>query len=264
MPDTKVLITGMSGLIGGAVRKQLDGKYRLAALNRSAIPGVECHRADIADLRAIRPAFDGVDVVVHLAAASSGSAGWDDVLRHNVTGTYNVFEAARQAGVKRVVFASSGATITGYEREPPLAAVVGGRYDEVVSFPVLTHETPTRPITLYGCSKVWGETLARYYVDVHGLSAVCVRIGHVSAEDRPLNSREFSVWCSQRDVARVIELAVAAPPALRFDVVFAVSRNRWSYRDLEHTRAVLGFEPLDGAENYRGGPRRPPSRLPPG
>jgi nucleoside-diphosphate-sugar epimerase len=187
----KVLITGMSGLIGGAVRKQLDGKYRLAALNRSAIPGVECHRADIADLRAIRPAFDGVDVVVHLAAASSGAAGWDDVLRHNVTGTYNVFEAARQAGVKRVVFASSGATITGYEREPPLAAVVGGRYDEVVSFPVLTHETPTRPITLYGCSKVWGETLARYYVDVHGLSAVCVRIGHVSAEDRPLNPREF-------------------------------------------------------------------------
>jgi nucleoside-diphosphate-sugar epimerase len=133
----KVLITGMSGLIGGAVRKQLDGKYRLAALNRSAIPGVECQRADIADLRAIRPAFDGVDVVVHLAAASSGSAGWDDVLRHNVTGTYNVFEAARQAGVKRVVFASSGATITGHEREPPLAAVVGGRYDEVVSFPVL-------------------------------------------------------------------------------------------------------------------------------
>ena len=249
--DTKVLVTGMSGLIGRALRKQLEGKYRLIALNRSAVPGVECHRADIADLEAIRPAFAGVDVVVHLAAAVSGSASWDEVLRHNVIGTRNVFEAARLAGVARVVFASSGATITGYEREAGLAAVVAGRYDEVISFPVLTHETPARPLTLYGCSKVWGETLARYYVDVHGLSAVCVRIGHVSAEDRPLNAREFSVWCSQRDVARILELAVAAPPALRYEIVFAVSRNRWSYRDLEHARAVLGYEPMDAAEAHR-------------
>ena len=253
MPQTKVLITGMSGLIGGAVRTQLEGTHRLSALNRSAVPGVECHRADIGDLEAIRPAFEGVDVVVHLAAASRGTVPWDAVLRHNVIGTYNVFEAARLAGVRRVVFASSGATVTGYEREPPLDAIVAGRYDGVVAFPVLTHETPARPTTLYGCSKVWGESVARYYVDVHGLSAVCVRIGHVSAEDRPANPREFSVWCSQRDVARVIELAVTAPAALRYALVFAVSRNRWSYRDLEHTRAVLGYEPQDAAEDHRGG-----------
>jgi nucleoside-diphosphate-sugar epimerase len=254
MGQAKVLVTGMSGLIGRALRVRLEGNYRLAALNRSAVDGVECHRVDIADLAAIRPAFDGVDVVVHLAAAARGTMPWDEVLPYNVIGAYNVFEAARQAGVKRVVFASSGATVTGYERESPLAALVAGRYDEVGAFPVLTHETPTRPTTLYGCSKVWGETLARYYADVHRLSAICVRIGHVSAEDRPLDAREYSVWCSQRDAARLLELCVAAPPTLRFDVFFAVSRNRWSYRDLEHARAVLGFEPLDAAEAHRPPP----------
>ena len=92
----KVLITGMSGLIGGAVRKQLDGKYELGALNRSDVPGVKCLQADIADLDAIRPAFEGQDVVVHLAAFAKLGATWDKIHNANVIGTYNVFEAARQ------------------------------------------------------------------------------------------------------------------------------------------------------------------------
>ena len=86
----------------------LRGKYTLSALNRRDVPGVECHQADIADLEAIRPAFDGVDVVVHLAAIARGNATWEEVLNHNVIGTYNVFEASRRAGVKRIISASSG------------------------------------------------------------------------------------------------------------------------------------------------------------
>jgi nucleoside-diphosphate-sugar epimerase len=248
-----VLVTGMSGLIGGAVRGRLEGTHDLHALNRRPILGVPCHQADIGDLEAILPAFRGIDTVVHLAAVASAAASWEEVLHHNVIGTYNVFEAARRSGVGRVVYASSGATVSGYEREHPWAALVEGRYDAVAGWARLTHEAPVRPAGLYGCSKVWGEALARHYADAHGLSAICLRIGAVNAEDRPASARQFSVWCSQRDVAQMVARAVEAPAEVRFGVFFVVSDNRWGYRDLEHARAVLGYAPQDRAEDHRRG-----------
>jgi nucleoside-diphosphate-sugar epimerase len=251
MDRPTVLVTGMSGLIGGALRKHLAARYALRALNRRALEGVACHQADIADLDAIQPAFKGVDAVVHLAASVGGSAPFDEILRANVVGTYNVFEASRRAGVRRVVYASSGATVSGYEREMPYRALADGRYDEASAWTMLTNETPVRPAGLYGASKVWGEALARHYADAHGLSMICVRIGHVTAEDRPRAPRDFSVWCSQRDIVRMLEACLRAPDSLRFDVFFAVSNNKWSYRDLDHARRVLGWEPLDAAETYR-------------
>jgi nucleoside-diphosphate-sugar epimerase len=248
---TTVLVTGMSGLIGGALRKHLEGRYTLRALNRKPVPGVACLQADIGDLAAIQPAFAGVDAVVHLAALAGSTFTLDALLGPNIVGTYNVFEAARRAGVKRVVFASSGATVSGYEREAPFSTLVSDRQEDVRSWPNLTHETLVRPSGLYGCSKVWGEALARHYADEHALSVLCVRIGQVTAQDRPRHPRQFSVWCSQRDIVRMLEACVTAPPSLRFDIFFATSRNRWSYRDLEHPRAVLGWEPLDAAEDHR-------------
>jgi nucleoside-diphosphate-sugar epimerase len=247
-----VLVTGMSGLIGRALRRHLDRRYGLRALNRGALEGVPCHCADIADAPAIEPAFAGVDTVVHLAAdASSPNPPEDSVMRNNVLGTLNVYEAARKAGVKRVVFASSGATVSAVEREKPYSDLVAGRYEGLKSWPMVTHLSPVRPAGLYGVSKVWGEALGRHYADAHGLSVICVRIGRVNAEDRPSSARDFSVWCSQRDIAALLERCVAAPPSLRYEIVFGTSRNKWGYRDLEHPRAVLGWEPLDLAENYR-------------
>jgi nucleoside-diphosphate-sugar epimerase len=251
MPPRTVLVTGMSGLIGGALRRRLEGTYELSALNRRPIPGVKCHQADIADLAAIAPAFVGIDTVVHLAARTGSAEVFEEILGANVVGTYNVFEAARRAGVGRVVYASSGATVSAWERDPPWSALIAGRYDEAGAWTKMTHETPTRPSGLYGASKIWGEAIARHYADAHGLSAICVRIGRVKDEDRPRSIRDYTVWCSQRDVVRMIELCIAAPPSLRFDVFFAVSDNRWGYRDLEHARAILGFEPRDRAEDYR-------------
>ena len=250
MAARSVLVTGMSGLIGRALRKQLEGRHDLRALNRSAVEGLPCHRADIADLDAIAPAFAGVETVVHLAA-QVGNPGWESVQRQNVTGTYNVFEAARQAGVKRVVFASSGAAVSGIEADAPYSDLVAGRYEGLAAWPMLTHLSPLRPAGLYGVSKVWGETLGRHYSDSHKMSFLCVRIGRVHAEDRPLSPRDFSVWCSQRDIVRLLERCVEAPEALRYDIFFGASRNRWGYRDLEHPRAVLGWEPVDAAESYR-------------
>jgi len=252
MPGRAVLITGMSGLIGRALRSLLEGRFDLRALNRSVVEGVPCHRADIADLEAIAPAFEGVDTVVHLAAdATSPNPPWESILHNNVTGTYNVYEAARRAKVKRVVFASSGATVSGIEKDKPYSDLVAGRYEGLTSWPMLTHLSPVRPAALYGVSKVWGEALGRQFADTHGLSVICVRIGRVHAEDKPMSPRDFSVWCSQRDIVRLIERCVEVPEALRYDIFFGTSRNKWGYRDLNHPRAVLGWEPVDAAEDHR-------------
>src|SRR5438034_5517319 len=251
MDRPTVLVTGMSGLIGGAVRRQLGARYELRALNRRAVDGVPCHQADVAELDAIQPAFKGVDAVVHLAASVGSSAPFDELLRANVIGTYNVFEASRRAGVRRVVYASSGATVSAYERDMPYRALAEGRYDEVGAWTPLTHETPVRPAGLYGASKVWGEALARHYSDAHDMSVLCVRIGRVNDEDRPTRARDRSVWCSQRDVVRMIEACIEAPDRLRFDVFYATSNNRYGYRDLEHARVVLGWSPLDSADTFR-------------
>lgn len=247
----KVLITGMSGLIGGALRNQMEGKYELSALNRSAVEGVECHQADISDLDAIRPAFQGKHTVVHLAAHVSVPGEFADMLNYNVIGAYNVFEAAREAGVKRVVFASTGATIAGVERHEPYKTLAEARYEEATpGWPMIDHNSPVQPRGLYGCSKVWGEALGRHFSDTSDMSVICVRIGRVTAEDRPMKPREKAVWCSLRDIAGLLEACVAAPAGLKFDIVFGVSNNKYSYRDMEHAREVLGFVPQDSAEDF--------------
>src|SRR3954468_24121631 len=127
----KVLVTGANGLIGSALRRELAGKYEWSALNRRELPEVPTTQADIGDLEAIQPAFEGIDTVVHLAAVARLDASWQDLLAPNFTGTYNVFEAARVAGVKRVIFASSGATVAGIQRDEPFKAIVDGRYSDV-------------------------------------------------------------------------------------------------------------------------------------
>jgi len=246
----RVLVTGLSGLIGQAVQRHLDpATYELRSLSRRAVGGVESFRADIADLNAIQPAFDGVHTVVHLAA-QVGQPTFESLLPANVVGVYNVFEAARRAGVKRVIFASSGATVSGWEKDEPYRSLVAGRYDGLRDWPMMTADTPLRPSGLYGATKVWGEALARVYADAHGMSMICLRVGRVIEEDRPRDARERSVWCSRRDIARMIERCLAAPLSVAFETFFVTSKNRWSYRDLDHARAVVGFEPVDAAEDF--------------
>ncbi len=248
----RILVTGMSGLIGGAVREQLEGSYELTALNRSSVPGVPTFQADIADFDSIRPAFENQQTVVHLAASARGSDPWERVRDPNLIGVYNVFEAARQAGAARVIYASSGSTISGWEQVQPYRALVNGDYDCVNNpWPLITHETPVRPAGVYGATKVWGEAVARHFTDSTELSIICLRIGLVNAVNRPTDSRQFSVWCSQRDISQMVERCILAPAELRYDIFYAVSNNKWGYRDVSHARDVVGFEPQDEAEAYR-------------
>ena len=119
------------------------------------------------------------------------------------------------------------------------------------SWPKITHETPVRPRGLYGASKVAGEAIGRHFADSTDLSVICLRIGHVTAEDRPTSARDYSIWCSQSDIAQMVERCIAAPAELAFDIFYAVSDNRWGYRDTEHARQVVGYVPEGRAEDYR-------------
>lgn len=250
----KVLITGMSGRIGGILRRHLEqlGGYELSALNRSPVEGVPCTQADIADLEAIKPAFEGKDVVVHLSACVGSQSRWEGLLTANIIGVYNVFEAARIAGVKRVVFASSGNAVSGIEQFPPYNAIIEGRYEDVPeNFPKVTHEM-AHPKQLYGVTKIWGEALGRHFSDVYGLSVLCPRIGMVSKDDLPIDSPwGYSAYLSHRDVAQMLEKCINAPENLKYDIFFALSNNKWGYRDLKHAKEVLGYEPQDSADSFR-------------
>jgi nucleoside-diphosphate-sugar epimerase len=243
----KIFITGMSGLIGSALYNTLKSDHELTAFNRSEVSGVRCVRADLSDFDALTEAVKGQDVVVHLAAKAGENYTWEELRDTNIEGTRHVFEAAVRAGVPRVVFASSGATVAGYERVEPYRSLVTDAAAPQ-SWPLLTVDTPPRPAGVYGSTKVWGEALARHFADTSDTQFICVRIGLVNAADRADTARARSVWCSQRDVAEALRRSALQPLREDFSVFFAGSDNARNYRDLQAGHALVGFVPQDGAQ----------------
>ena len=250
----RVLVTGAEGTIGTAVREHLAGRYELVSLTLKpqAFPS---HVADIAELDAIRPAFADCDAVVHLAASPAIETPWEDVLRNNLVGTYNVYEAARLAGCERIVFASSNHAVGMYEVDgaPQIYQLDDPR--------VVDHTAELRPDSLYGVSKVYGEALGRLYHERHGLSVFNLRIGSVRPDDDPTlpssnplldlddagrHARMRAVWLSRRDCAELIGACLDAA-SVEWAVVYGVSANPTRFWDLEHASELLGWEPQDAA-----------------
>lgn len=256
----KVLVTGLSGAVGSAVRPALEQQHEVVALSRAGVDGLaDDHnfRGDIAEFDSITPAFSGVDTVIHLAAdggvhSTRGmSAGWDSILRNNIIGTRNVFEAASQHGVRRVVFASSGATMIGWEEDEPYASLVSGDPDRMpAEWRRLTHEDEPKPRSYYGVSKLVGEDLGRMYSAGVGPSVICIRIGGCSPANRPTSPRASSIFVSHADIAQLTARCIEAPDSIRFDIFYGVSDNRLSYRDWMHARDVVGYVPQDRAEDF--------------
>ena len=268
----KLMITGVSGLVGGVLYRHFaarPGRYQVYGLSRRRaaservaedgaveIPADRFVLSDLQDLDMLVESLQGVDVVVHMAADPRVDAPWESTLASNIQGTYCVLEACRQAGVRRTIFGSSVVTSWGYHSEEPYRAIRECRFGDVPEeIPKITHLDPPRPTEAYSASKVWGESMARMYAEVHGLSCICLRIGWVNPEDEPWQADLAAGWCSHRDIAQMVGRCVEAPETLRFDIFYGVSDNRYRWVDIEHAREVVGYEPLDNAEDYLSQPK---------
>jgi len=231
----RILITGAAGQIGKALRSGLHGRYRLLRLLDitplgAAAEGEEVVVADIRDMAAMQNATAGIDCVVHLAGQAT-EAEWEKVLPLNIEGCYNVFEAARRSGVRRIVYASSNHAVGFHRRE---------RFIDTSVVP--------RPDTRYGVSKVFGEALGRLYADKYGLSVACLRIGSFLVPDRPTDARQLLTWISHRDMVQLVRRCIDHPH-YHFVVVYGVSNNlrsRWDNTDAK----FLGYRPEDDSEKF--------------
>ncbi|MGW7368843.1 NAD-dependent epimerase/dehydratase family protein [Streptomyces sp. NPDC054841] len=234
-----VLLTGAAGGIGTLMRGLLPAYgYELRLFDMTPIDGEPgAITADLADKDALREAVRGVDAIIHLAGISL-EASFDKILRANIEGTYNLYEAAREAGVGRVVFASSNHAV-GFTPRPRESAP----RDPGVLIPV---DTPHRPDTYYGLSKCFGEDLAQLYWDQYGIETVSVRIGSCFME--PNSVRMLSVWMSPGDGARLFHAALTAKD-VGHTVVYGSSANTRLWWDLSTARA-LGYEPQDDSEQF--------------
>ncbi|MGW2178728.1 NAD-dependent epimerase/dehydratase family protein [Streptomyces sp. NPDC001732] len=229
-----VLLTGAAGGLGTLMRGLLPAYgYELRLLDALPVEGEPgAITADLGDRAALREAVRGVDAIVHLAGISLESS-FEKILRANIEGTYNLYEAAREEGVRRVVFASSN-------------HVVGHTPRPLPGDPLITVDAPRRPDTFYGLSKSFGEDLAQLYWDRHGMETVSVRIG--SCFPRPTSVRMLSLWLSPEDGARLFHAALTAED-VRHTVVHGSSANTRLWWDLAPARA-LGYEPRDDSEPY--------------
>jgi uronate dehydrogenase len=226
----RLLITGAAGRIGTYLRDALPAsEWRLRLLdNRAFDDDREVIIADVRDPDALAAAVRDVDAVVHLAGIAT-EAPLDDILGMNVEGTWRLFDAARRAGVGRVVYGGSNHAI-GFT---PRSELLGS-------------DVPLRPDTNYGVSKAFGEAVARFYADRHGMDVACLRIG--SCDDRPRSPRMLSTWLSPGDLVRLVKACLRAP-SLGYAVLYGISANTRGWWDLGPARA-LGYEPQDDAEDF--------------
>ncbi|MFC4332403.1 NAD-dependent epimerase/dehydratase family protein [Streptomyces andamanensis] len=229
-----VLLTGAAGGLGTLMRELLPPYgYALRLFDMRPVEGApDAVTADLADRAALREAVRGVDAIIHLAGISL-EAPFEKILRANIEGTYHLYEAAREEGVGRIVFASSNHAVgrTPVPREGDPLIPVG---------------TPRRPDTFYGLSKSFGEDLAQLYWDRHGLETVSVRIGSCFPE--PTSVRMLSIWLSPADAARLFHAALTAEH-VGHTVVHGSSANTRLWWDLSGARA-LGYDPRDDSEPY--------------
>jgi hypothetical protein len=283
-----VLITGANGTVGTAILDQLGGREAYTFTCLDAAEGDHDHRsvtADIADLDDLRGHVEGQDAVIHLAATVDLGGSWGTILENNIVGTYNVLQAAAEAGVEQVVFASSIHTVGMYEIEhsPEL-------YDPDYDLTV-TRETPVRPDSFYGLSKVFGEAAGRLFVENRTnplgehhptyvtnsrefpTSFYALRIKTVldAAYDHPYGLAEMGVdegwwdrkseaydlladrlkctWLSHRDLGQLVDCCLQ-DDSVDYDAFWGVSDNDGTWVDLAHTKETLGYEPQDNGATW--------------
>ncbi|WP_157271011.1 NAD-dependent epimerase/dehydratase family protein [Azohydromonas aeria] len=231
---SRLLLTGAAGGLGRELRTRLKRYCDVLRLSDvaplgEAADGEELMPAPLQDAAAVRALLEGVDAVVHLGGVSTEQP-WQPILEANIIGTYNLYEAARLNGVRRVLFASSN-HVTGFYRQ-----------NEVIGT-----DAPARPDGVYGLSKAFGEDVAQLYFDRYGIETACVRIG--SSFPEPRDRRMLATWMSYDDLERLV-MAVLTTPVLGCSVIYGVSDNRTRFYD-NSGAAHIGYRPQDSSEPFR-------------
>ena len=230
-----VLLTGAAGTLGRRLAPDLRARCERLVVSDLAhsLAGVDDPQGvpcDLSDAHAVHALLHGVDAVVHLGGVSV-EAPFEPVLQANILGLFNLYEAARLHGVKRVVYASSNHVTGCYAQGECISA-----------------EDPARPDGYYGVSKLFGEGLSRMYFDRYAIETVCLRIG--TATLTPPDRRSLSTWISPGDLSRLVIAALTAPD-VGWTVAYGVSANTASWWDSREGWARIGFMPQDNAEGWR-------------
>ena len=229
-----LLMTGAAGGLGQAMRSRLKANCSVLRLSdigamAPAQAGEEVVQADLADAAAVQQLVAGCQAIVHFGGVSTEQP-WAPILQANIIGAYNLYEAARIQGAKRIVFASSNHVMGFY------------RQSEVVDA-----QTPPRPDGLYGLSKAFGEDLSRLYFDRYGIETACVRIG--SSFPEPRDRRMLATWMSYDDLHRLIT-ACLTTPVLGHSIIYGTSDNSLSWYDNRLARHI-GYRPQDSSDVFR-------------
>lgn len=231
-----ILITGAAGRLGSELRRGLAPlARRLRLSDRVGItdfqPNEEAVICDLADEEAVHAMAQGVDAIVHFGGVPM-ERGWDQILNANIRGSYHIYEAARKAGVGRVIYASSVHAIGYHDLESQIDA-----------------NAPHRPDGLYGLSKCFVEDLGRLYWDKFGIESVALRI--FSSFPEPQDRRMLWSYLSFDDCVRLVTAALTAP-RVGFTVSFGISDNTVKTTD-NRLAAHLGYRPQDNSEPFRAG-----------
>lgn len=230
----RLLITGAAGNLGRELRRGLAPLATTLRLTDRAEmapagPGEETVTADVGDLEAMMAVVEGCDAIVHFGAAPV-ERPWEEILNSSIRGGYNVYEAARRHGIKRIVYASSIHAV-GYVRREEGADT----------------QTEHRPDTLYGLSKCFVEDLAKLYFMKFGIESACLRINSCFPE--PADRRHLSTWMSFRDLIQLVTRCLSAE-RVGYTVLYGISDNRERIFSNEKSRHI-GYVPQDSAEDYR-------------
>jgi uronate dehydrogenase len=229
----KVLLTGASGGVGARLRKLLKPIYPGLILSDLKAPDdlqpdETFIAANLANYAEVESALEDIEGVIHLGGYSI-EGPWETILQSNIVGTYNLYEAARCQGVKRVVFASSNHVVGFYPRDEKIGV-----------------NAVALPDTRYGVSKLFGEGVAALYAYKYGVGTLAVRIGNVG--EKPLDKRRLAIWLKTEDLVSLIRLGLEKPD-LVFDVVYGMSDNERAWWDNSHALA-LGYRPEGKSEDY--------------
>lgn len=241
MKKKKVLLLGAAGRIGTGFVNEYWNKYRRYY---ELILGVHSKKFkdkrfkiikfDLENIKSLKKAMKGVSVVINLAANPRPQADFDDIVKPNLIGSYNVFEAARQAKCERVVFASSVHVVKGY----PLSYKVG-------------HADAPKPLNFYGASKAFGEALCHVFSQKYGLSCLAIRIGAYVSNDQKktvcYTRKDYEYVISQRDMAQLLHKCVVAKKSVKYGILSGISGNKRKSMELNFTKKLVGYKPQDDA-----------------